>query len=179
MHNQLTLDTVRAEYGCRQWAGVCQRVRMMQGCSWWVGRCSLSISDESSVLQPLAQPIRVLDDGESRVSRYNSRLPPLAAVVRAVWEMHCPHFWCQGDKSLMTPEDWYAEVIEILEEMEHLNLLRIQLNQASNSLHQTILVLCNMRGTVLPTSCRSHSVKMRPIRKPLITEDTRGLQRRI
>ena len=33
--------------------------------------------------------------------------------------------------------------------MEHLNFVRTQLNEASDGLHWTILVLCNMRGTVL------------------------------
>jgi len=79
-----------------------------------------------------------------------TRSTPSLQAVEDIRNMDSPYL-CRGDHGPRTPEQVFAEALEILEEeMAHLNAVRTQLNQASDSLYRTILVLCNLKGNVIP-----------------------------
>lgn len=95
--------------------------------------------------QPNAATISVSDAGQPA-----TRSTPSLQAVEDIHNMDLPYLR-RGDRSPRTPEQVFAEALEILEEeMAHLNAVRTQLNQASDSLYRTILVLCNLKGNVIP-----------------------------
>jgi hypothetical protein len=117
----------------------------------------ISISDTVRVTQASAPPISVSEDGE------RTRAPPPFSAVSAVREMRLPRLRRgEPSPSRSAPEQRYAEALEILEEeMAHLTAVRVVLNQASDSLYRTILVLRNMKGNVIPIRKRSRSSRSR------------------
>jgi hypothetical protein len=64
-------------------------------------------------------------------------------VLAEIHNLKSPYFCCH---SLSTPDEVFAEALEILEkEMAHLNEVRKHINEAGDSLHRTILALCNIK----------------------------------
>ncbi|KAN0137218.1 hypothetical protein V8E53_004928 [Lactarius tabidus] len=86
------------------------------------------------------------DDGKSE--RLPPRGPPSRQALADIRNLESPNF-CRNP--LSTPDEIFAEVLEILEEeMAHLSVVRKHINEAGDSLHRTILVLRNIKGNIIP-----------------------------